>query len=103
MNIELYIDVMIACMIRQITFEWDTPNNKFQTVLCMVWLVFSVAFPFIGLCLVLKNRSKLGDDEFQDAYGDLVADVELNKDGAEFNAFVFLIHRAGVAFTIVYL
>jgi hypothetical protein len=59
MNIELYIDVMIACMIREITFEWDTPNNKAQTILCMVWLVFSIAFPFIGLCLIMKNRSKL--------------------------------------------
>ena len=92
--------MLVASFIRLSTFEFGTRYEKGFTVFAIVLLGLSCITLFGTSICIYKNRTNYEDEEFQEKYGEILADVHPHSVGAASFWVVFMLQRV-VHVTIV--
>jgi hypothetical protein len=95
--------MLIASFIRLTTFEFETRYEKGFTVFAILLLALSF-ITLIGSCIcIYKNRTNYEDEEFQQKYGEILADVNPHSMGAAFFWVAFLLQRVMQVAIVIFL
>ena len=85
--------MLIASFIRLTTFEFGTRYEKGFTVFAILLLVMSLTTLIGSIICLYKNRYNYEDQEFQQKYGEILADVRPHSMGAAFFWVAFMLQR----------
>jgi hypothetical protein len=85
--------MLISSFIRLTTFEFGTHYEKGFTVFAILLLVISLTTLIGSVICIYKNRHNYEDEEFQQKYGEILADVRPHSTGAAFFWVAFMLQR----------
>ena len=101
--VEIFADMVIAGCIRMKTFELGTTYEKGLTIFSVIMLIFCLGLLIAFSVILYKNRDDYENKEFQEKYGELLADVNPHSAGAAFFWIAFMLQRIVQIVIVVFL
>ena len=91
MFVEIFQDMLVASFIRLTTFEFGTRYEKGFTVFAIFLLIMSSIMLIASSICIYKNQKNYEDEQFQQKYGEILADINPHSIGAAFFWVAFML------------
>ena len=95
--------MLIASFIRLTTFEFGTIYEKGFTIFALLLLVLLIITLIWSSICIYKGRNNYEDEDFQQNYGEILADVHPHSVGAAFFWVAFMLQRVLQVAIVIFL
>ena len=95
--------MLVASFIRLTTFEFGTRYEKGFTVFAIFLLIISCIMLIGSSICIYKNQQNYEDEQFQQKYGEILADINPHSIGAAFFWVAFMLQRVLQVAIVIFL